>query len=70
MSTTDSPMIESKPRSKFSLGLTAQIFIGLILGVAVGQFAPEWGKALAPGADVFLHLIKTIIAPLVFATLV
>ncbi|MDX1988531.1 MAG: cation:dicarboxylase symporter family transporter [Candidatus Obscuribacter sp.] len=70
MSTTDSPLTESKPRSKFSLGLTAQIFIGLILGVAVGQFAPEWGKAMAPGADVFLHLIKTIIAPLVFATLV
>ena len=51
-------------------GLTAQIFIGLIAGIAIGAFFPEVGKAMGPGADVFLRLIKTIIGPLVFATLV
>lgn len=51
-------------------GLTAQIFIGLVGGVAVGHFFPTVGVALAPGADVFIHLVKTIIAPLVFSTLV
>lgn len=51
-------------------GLTAQIFIGLVVGVAIGACAPNVGTALAPGADVFLHLVKTIIAPLVFSTLV
>jgi len=51
-------------------GLTTQIFIGLVGGVDVGHFAPSVGVALAPGADVFLHLVKTIIAPLVFSTLV
>jgi len=51
-------------------GLTAQIFIGLLVGIAIGAFFPEVGKAMGPGADVFLRLIKTIIGPLVFATLV
>lgn len=51
-------------------GLTAQIFIGLIVGILLGWLAPETGKAIKPAADVFLHLVKSIIAPLVFATLV
>lgn len=50
--------------------LTAQIFIGLVIGILVGWQAPKIGMASAPGADIFLHLIKTIIAPLVFSTLV
>lgn len=50
--------------------LTIQIFIGLVLGVAIGAIFPEFGKAIQPGATIFIHLIKTIIAPLVFATLV
>jgi len=51
-------------------GLTTQIFIGLALGVLVGWQFPEVGVALAPGGEIFLRLIKTIIAPLVFSTLV
>ncbi len=50
--------------------LTTQIFIGLALGILVGWQWPHIGMASAPGADIFLHLIKTIIAPLVFSTLV
>ncbi len=51
-------------------GLTTQIFIGLVAGVLVGWLFPAVGVALAPGSEVFLRLIKSIIAPLVFATLV
>jgi len=51
-------------------GLTAQILIGLIVGVLVGWQFPALGVSLAPGGEIFLRLIKTIIAPLVFATLV
>lgn len=50
--------------------LTTQIFIGLLAGIAVGYFAPHIGVSLKPGADIFLRLIKTIIAPLIFGTLV
>ncbi len=51
-------------------GLTAQIFVGLVAGILIGWLWPQVGVAVAPGAEVFLRLIKTIIAPLVFATLV
>lgn len=51
-------------------GLTTQIFIGLVFGILLGWLAPEAGKAIKPAADVFLHLVKSIIAPLVFSTLV
>jgi len=50
--------------------LTTQIFIGLVLGIAVGYLFPSFGVAVKPLADVFLRMIKMIIAPLLFATLV
>jgi proton glutamate symport protein len=51
-------------------GVTTQIFIGLILGVAIGHYWPELGVGIKPLADAFLRMIKMIIAPLLFATLV
>ena len=51
-------------------GLTAQILIALVLGIAVGYIWPPFGTATKPLADAFLRLIRMIIAPLVFSTLV
>ena len=51
-------------------GLTTQIFIGLAIGIALGHFWPETGVAIRPLADLFLRLIKMILAPLIFSTLV
>src|SRR2546426_8950394 len=51
-------------------GLTTQIFLGLVLGVLVGWVWPTVGVAIKPLADAFLRMIKMIIAPLLFATLV
>src|SRR5262252_10509426 len=50
--------------------VTTQIFIGLVLGIAVGSLFPSFGVAIKPLADVFLRMIKMIIAPLLFSTLV
>ncbi len=52
------------------LSLTIQIFLGVIIGVIIGQFWPEFGTQIGWLRDIFLHLIKAIIAPLVFATVV
>ena len=54
------------------LSLTAWIFIAMLLGVALGAAFPNVGKAdwMAALANVFLRLIKSIIAPLIFGTLV
>jgi proton glutamate symport protein len=49
--------------------LTGWIFIGMVAGVAVGLFAPGFARDLAPVSGVFLRLIKSIIAPLIFGTL-
>jgi proton glutamate symport protein len=50
--------------------VTTQIFIGLVLGIIVGYVWPTIGVSIRPLADVFLRLIKMIVAPLLFSTLV
>src|SRR6476469_6839609 len=52
------------------VSLTTKIFIGLILGILVGWLKPEWGIAARPLSILFLNLIKSVIAPLIFSTLV
>ncbi len=42
----------------------------MFAGIALGHYFPEVGKGIAPIGTVFLRLIKSIIAPLLFATLV
>ena len=51
-------------------GLTAWIFIGMAAGVALGVAEPGIARQLGPVSNVFLRLIRSIIAPLIFATLV
>ena len=52
------------------LSLTAWIFIGMAAGVALGIVAPGFARQLSPVSRVFLQLIRSIIAPLLFGTLV
>jgi len=59
---------------------TTQIFIGLVLGILIGYVWPSsdvngqhvagLGEQIKPLADTFLRMIKMIIAPLLFSTLV
>ncbi|MCE2740788.1 MAG: cation:dicarboxylase symporter family transporter [Sphingobacteriales bacterium] len=50
--------------------LTAWILVAMFIGVALGSDFPEISKPLKVLSDIFLRLIKTIIAPLLFSTLV
>ncbi len=56
------------------LSLTRQIFIGLALGVAagalVGRYWPEQAPLFRPFSQLFLRLIKMLLGPLLFSTLV
>ena len=57
-------------RPWYKPSLTTQILIGLVLGGVLGWFSPDWGNKVYFLRDIFLNLIKSIIAPLVFSTLV
>jgi proton glutamate symport protein len=52
------------------ISLTTWIFMGMAAGVALGMVAPGFARQLSPVSRVFLQLIRSIIAPLIFATLV
>jgi proton glutamate symport protein len=63
---------ELKPRR--GITLTQQIFIGLALGILAGWIVSEYNPAASvyfrPFSQLFLRMIKMVIAPLIFATLV
>ena len=44
--------------------------VGLVLGALIGWLRPDWGNKVYFLRDIFLNLIKSIIAPLVFSTIV
>jgi proton glutamate symport protein len=50
--------------------LTTQIMIGLVMGALLGWLRPDWGDKVYFLRDIFINLIKSIIAPLVFSTIV
>src|SRR5947209_9957623 len=67
MTTRVSPKMR---RPWYRPSLTTQIMIGLVVGGAIGWLRPDWGNAVYFLRDIFINLIKSIIAPLVFSTIV
>lgn len=53
---------------KLLKNLTAQVIIAIILGIIVGAIWPEFGASLKVLADLFIKLIKMLIAPIIFLT--
>lgn len=50
--------------------LTVQVLIAIVLGIIVGATFPEFGAKLKILADIFIKLIKMLIAPIIFLTVV
>jgi DAACS family dicarboxylate/amino acid:cation (Na+ or H+) symporter/aerobic C4-dicarboxylate transport protein len=48
--------------------LYLQVFIGIILGILVGFFFPHFAPKLKPLGDIFIRLIRMLLAPVIFAT--
>jgi aerobic C4-dicarboxylate transport protein len=47
-----------------------QVLVAIVLGVLLGAAEPAWGATLKPLGDVFIKLIKMLIAPIIFITVV
>jgi aerobic C4-dicarboxylate transport protein len=50
--------------------LYVQVLIAVFLGIVVGYVNPGLGKSLKPLGDGFVNLVKMIIAPIIFCTVV
>jgi aerobic C4-dicarboxylate transport protein len=57
-------------RAPIYRSLYFQLLVAIVAGIVVGWTAPEFGAALKPIADAFITLIKMVIAPIVFCTVV
>jgi aerobic C4-dicarboxylate transport protein len=58
-----------RPGSWFRI-LYVQVLLAVAAGIAIGLAAPDFGKALKPLGDGFIKLVKMLIAPIVFCTVV
>ncbi len=61
---------QPRPRKRWYAQLYAQVLVAIVAGVALGHFAPETGAAMKPLGDVFIKLVKMVIAPVIFLTIV
>ncbi len=50
--------------------LYVQVLMGVALGIVVGALYPKWGASLKPLGDGFIKLVKMMIAPIIFCTVV
>ena len=57
-------------RIQFSRNLTVQVLVAVALGILLGALAPDAGKAMKPVGDTFINLVRMVIAPIIFLTIV
>jgi aerobic C4-dicarboxylate transport protein len=57
-------------RKPIYTSLFFQLMVAIVAGVLVGWLAPDFGAGLKPLADGFIKLIKMLIAPIIFCTVV
>jgi aerobic C4-dicarboxylate transport protein len=57
-------------RGRLHRNLTVQVLVAITIGALIGHFSPAAGQALQPLGDGFIRLVKMVVAPIVFLTIV
>jgi aerobic C4-dicarboxylate transport protein len=50
--------------------LTAQVLAAIAVGATIGACQPQWGQALQPLGEGFIRLVKMVVGPIIFLTIV
>ena len=66
----DSATAQTNRPRRWHRVLYVQVLIAIGLGVAVGALWPAFGKSLKPLGDAFINLVKMLISPIIFCTVV
>lgn len=61
---------QSSQRRPLYRSLYVQVLFAVVVGVLLGHFSPETGASLKPLGDAFIKLVKMMIAPIIFCTVV
>src|SRR6478672_9723487 len=69
METARSTMADT-PHKPFYTHLYVQVLTAIVLGILLGHFYPQLGEAMKPLGEGFIKLIKMLIAPIIFCTIV
>ncbi|MBB3996203.1 dicarboxylate/amino acid:cation symporter [Aureimonas pseudogalii] len=66
------PTVRSEPARKKPIyaQLYVQVLVAIALGITLGHFYPQLGANMKPLGDAFIKLVKMIIAPVIFLTIV
>jgi aerobic C4-dicarboxylate transport protein len=54
----------------FYKNLTVQVLTAIAIGATIGHVRPDWGRALQPLGDGFIRLVKMVVGPIIFLTIV
>jgi aerobic C4-dicarboxylate transport protein len=60
----------AKPRRPFYRDLSVQVFLGMLAGALLGYLWPSVGESMQPLGDLFIRLVRMVVAPIIFCTVV
>ena len=67
---SDRKLAEPVRRKPIYAQLYVQVLVAIAIGITLGHYNPELGASLKPLGDAFIRLVKMIIAPVIFLTVV
>src|SRR4029453_16923077 len=68
--TPTTAVLESHHKGRWYQHLYVQVLTAIVIGVLLGHFYPSVGESMKPLGDAFIKMIKMLIAPIIFFTVV